>query len=249
MVTAMAHQADDHSPHSIDYPTSSQSFVPQDIESSPRHHSPTMSFQQPSQLSQSAQASSRPSSRMSGGGDRYGYTQPYQDQNREQRQSQPQPQQQPQQQQQQQPAPSKNSVGKPALWLNMWREVGMKTTSKHLLTMSVTDVVVRWHNRGQFYGEDHFNSEYRNYVFHLGLGADSVKFVNMLPLGRGSNKTAIPFLIGTKYDHFVNFPREDQEEISIQIFKIVLSKAFDLKCTIPEIENIGEPLLLYQSVN
>jgi GTP-binding protein of the ras superfamily involved in termination of M-phase len=34
----------------------------------------------------------------------------------------------------------------------------------------------------------------------------------------------------------------------LQIFKIVLSKAFDLKCTIPEIENIGEPLLLYQSV-
>ena len=33
-----------------------------------------------------------------------------------------------------------------------------------------------------------------------------------------------------------------------QIFKIVLSKAFDLKCTIPEIEKIGEPLLLYQSV-
>ncbi|KHJ32875.1 putative gtp binding protein [Erysiphe necator] len=91
--------------------------------------------------------------------------------------------------------------------------------------------------------------------------------------GRGFNKTAIPFLVGTKYDHFVNFPREDQEEISIQarrfakamraslifsstshsinvqkIFKIVLSKAFDLKCTIPEIENVGEPLLLYQSI-
>lgn len=33
----------------------------------------------------------------------------------------------------------------------------------------------------------------------------------------------------------------------LQIFKIVLSKAFDLKCTIPEIENVGEPLLLYQS--
>ncbi|KAA8573089.1 hypothetical protein EYC84_003617 [Monilinia fructicola] len=90
--------------------------------------------------------------------------------------------------------------------------------------------------------------------------------------GRGFNKTAIPFLVGTKYDHFVNFPREDQEEISNQarrfakamraslifsstshsinvqkIFKIVLSKAFDLKCTIPEIENVGEPLLLYQS--
>ncbi|KAE8444056.1 septum-promoting GTP-binding protein 1 [Mollisiaceae sp. DMI_Dod_QoI] len=91
--------------------------------------------------------------------------------------------------------------------------------------------------------------------------------------GRGFNKTAIPFLVGTKYDHFVNFPREDQEEISTQarrfakamraslifsstshsinvqkIFKIVLSKAFDLKCTIPEIENVGEPLLIYQSV-
>jgi len=91
--------------------------------------------------------------------------------------------------------------------------------------------------------------------------------------GRGFNKTAIPFLVGTKYDHFVNFPREEQEEISLQakrfakamkaslifsstshsinvqkIFKIVLSKAFDLRCTIPEIEHVGEPLLLYQAV-
>jgi GTP-binding protein of the ras superfamily involved in termination of M-phase len=111
--------------------------------------------------------------------------------------------------------------------------------------------------------------------------------------GRGFNKTAIPFLVGTKYDTFVNFPREEQDEISnqakrfakamkaslifsstshsinvqkvphydlliplwqqanqllSQIFKIVLSKAFDLRCTIPEIENVGEPLLLYQSV-
>ncbi|PHH71636.1 hypothetical protein CDD83_5127 [Cordyceps sp. RAO-2017] len=91
--------------------------------------------------------------------------------------------------------------------------------------------------------------------------------------GRGFNKTAIPILVGTKYDHFVNFPPQDQEEISNQarrfakamraslifsstshsinvqkIFKIVLSKAFDLKCTIPEIENVGEPLLLYQNV-
>lgn len=35
---------------------------------------------------------------------------------------------------------------------------------------------------------------------------------------------------------------------SLQIFKIVLSKAFDLRCTIPEIEHVGEPLLLYQQV-
>ena len=36
--------------------------------------------------------------------------------------------------------------------------------------------------------------------------------------GRGFNKTAIPFLIGTKYDHFINFPKEEQEEISTQVF-------------------------------
>jgi Ras family len=34
--------------------------------------------------------------------------------------------------------------------------------------------------------------------------------------GRGFNKTAIPFLVGTKYDTFVNFPVEEQEEISNQ---------------------------------
>ena len=34
--------------------------------------------------------------------------------------------------------------------------------------------------------------------------------------GRGFNKTAIPFLIGTKYDHFVNMSQKDQEEISAQ---------------------------------
>ncbi|CAG8667598.1 24821_t:CDS:10 [Dentiscutata erythropus] len=80
---------------------------------------------------------------------------------------------------------------------------------------------------------------------------------------RGFNKTAIPFLIGTKYDQFANFPKEEQEEITKQarrfaramkaslifcstshsinvqkIFKIVLSKAFDLKCTIPEIKEV-----------
>lgn len=38
--------------------------------------------------------------------------------------------------------------------------------------------------------------------------------------GRGFNKTAIPFLVGTKYDHFVNFPREEQEEISTQVIQL-----------------------------
>ena len=35
--------------------------------------------------------------------------------------------------------------------------------------------------------------------------------------GRGFNKTAIPVLVGTKYDHFVNLAREEQEEISNQV--------------------------------
>lgn len=37
--------------------------------------------------------------------------------------------------------------------------------------------------------------------------------------GRGFNKTAIPILVGTKFDHFVNFPLQDQEEISNQVNK------------------------------
>lgn len=33
-----------------------------------------------------------------------------------------------------------------------------------------------------------------------------------------------------------------------KIFKIVLAKAFDLKCVIPEIEGVGEPILIYVDV-
>jgi GTP-binding protein of the ras superfamily involved in termination of M-phase len=86
-------------------------------------------------------------------------------------------------------------------------------------------------------------------------------------------QTAIPFLIGTKYDTFATFPRDEQEEITKQarrfakamhaslifcstaasinvqkIFKVVLAKAFDLKCVIPEIDGVGEPVLLYVDV-
>ncbi|KAF6014229.1 hypothetical protein HII13_000574 [Brettanomyces bruxellensis] len=90
---------------------------------------------------------------------------------------------------------------------------------------------------------------------------------------RGFNRTAIPFLVGTKYDLFVDLPDEQQEEITRQakkyaramnapliftstcasiniqkIFKIVISKTFDLRLKIPEIVNTGEPILLYQNV-
>lgn len=88
---------------------------------------------------------------------------------------------------------------------------------------------------------------------------------------RGFNKTAIPFLVGTKYDQFIDLPYQDQMEITQQakkfghamkapvifcstshsinvqkIFKIILSKAFDLKLNLDEIVNVGEPILLYK---
>ena len=49
--------------------------------------------------------------------------------------------------------------------------------------------------------------------------------------GRGFNKTAIPFLVGTKYDHFVNFPREDQEEISNQVCSIAPKSSVPFQLT------------------
>ena len=90
---------------------------------------------------------------------------------------------------------------------------------------------------------------------------------------RGFNKVAIPFLVGTKYDSFVTLPAEDQTDITRQarkyakamraplvfcstshtiniqkIFKIILAKAFELKCTIPEIVEVGEPILEFTAV-
>ncbi|SAM07743.1 hypothetical protein [Absidia glauca] len=88
--------------------------------------------------------------------------------------------------------------------------------------------------------------------------------------GRGLNKNAIPLLIGTKYDEFSQMSSQDHEEITIQarkyahamkaplvfcstahsiniqkIYKIILAKAFDLNCTIPEITEIGGPIIEY----
>ncbi|QKX58311.1 uncharacterized protein TRUGW13939_05433 [Talaromyces rugulosus] len=268
-----AHQA----AYSTDF-TSSQTYFPaEDEPQSSRLSSPTMSHQP-----HPPQSLSRPSSGLSNG-DRYGYTS-----QSEQTQTQKQPTQ-----------SSKNSVvikvgmvgdaqiGKTSLMVKYvegsWDEDYIQTLGVNFMEKTIS---IR-------------NTEITFSIWDLG---GQREFVNMLPLvcndavailfmfdltrkstlnsikewyrqGRGFNKTAIPFLIGTKYDHFVNFPREDQEEISLQakryakamraslifsstshsinvqkIFKIVLSKAFDLKCTIPEIENIGEPLLLYKSV-
>ena len=46
--------------------------------------------------------------------------------------------------------------------------------------------------------------------------------------GRGFNKTAIPFLVGTKYDHFINFSKEEQEEISTQVGRAFSDTAYPI---------------------
>ncbi|KAH3761284.1 small GTPase [Pelomyxa schiedti] len=84
------------------------------------------------------------------------------------------------------------------------------------------------------------------------------------------NKTAIPLLIGTKWDLFATQPAEFQDEVTKQakrfagamkspliycssligvnissIFTVILSKAFDLNCTLPRSEQPGHPVFLY----
>ncbi|KAI8870585.1 small monomeric GTPase [Ramicandelaber brevisporus] len=91
---------------------------------------------------------------------------------------------------------------------------------------------------------------------------------------RGFNRTAIPLLVGTKYDEYTRLTVEDQDEISRQakkyakamnaslvfcssassiniqaIFKIIVAKAFNLDCRLKEITEDGEPLLMYKDAN
>ncbi len=86
----------------------------------------------------------------------------------------------------------------------------------------------------------------------------------------GCSQAAHAFLVGTKYDVYTTLPPEEIEEIdklarkyakamkaplifssashSINVqklFKIVLSKVFDLKSTVAEISAVGEPLLIF----
>ncbi|KKY18889.1 putative septum-promoting gtp-binding protein 1 [Phaeomoniella chlamydospora] len=183
-----------------------------------RYNSPNMMYQQPG---------SRPGSGLSGQQD---YQKQYQDQARPQSQ------------------PSKNSVvikvgmvgdaqiGKTSLMVKYvegsWDEDYIQTLGVNFMEKTIS---IR-------------NTEITFSIWDLG---GQREFVNMLPLvcndavailfmfdltrkstlnsikewyrqGRGFNKTAIPFLIGTKYDHFVNFPREDQEEISTQVRQVAL---------------------------
>lgn len=108
------------------------------------------------------------------------------------------------------------------------------------------------------------------FMFDLSRKSTLISIKEWYRQARGFNKTAIPFLIGTKYDQFISLSQEEQAEITKQaqkyakaikaplifcstshsinvqkLFKIVLSKVFNLKCTIPRIEDIGAPILEY----
>ncbi|CAM9842765.1 unnamed protein product [Ectocarpus sp. 6 AP-2014] len=91
---------------------------------------------------------------------------------------------------------------------------------------------------------------------------------------RGLNRSAYAFLVGTKYDLYTSMPAEEQRDIDKQarkfakamhapliftsashsinvqkartgMFKVVLSRVFDLRCNLDEISGAGEPLLLF----
>eukprot|EP00802_Teleaulax_amphioxeia_P019268 Tamp_19495.p1 GENE.Tamp_19495~~Tamp_19495.p1 ORF type:complete len:216 (-),score=61.29 Tamp_19495:397-1044(-) len=87
---------------------------------------------------------------------------------------------------------------------------------------------------------------------------------------RGFNKTASAILVGTKYDIFASFSAKEQAEVTYQarrfakamkaplifssashsiniqkVFKILLSRVYNLTCHVPQITNVGEPLLEY----
>ena len=85
-----------------------------------------------------------------------------------------------------------------------------------------------------------------------------------------SMKNAFAFLVGTKYDLFCELDKSEQADITKQAkkfakamkaplifsssshainvqktFKIVLSQVFNLKCTIPKITKVGDPILIF----
>ncbi|KAH3766012.1 small monomeric GTPase [Pelomyxa schiedti] len=87
---------------------------------------------------------------------------------------------------------------------------------------------------------------------------------------RGFNKTAVPILVGTKFDAFLKIDPEEQLNVNKQakmyahamkcpliyssslqgvnvqnLFKIILSKVFALGCTIPQSEENGTAILIY----
>jgi GTP-binding protein of the ras superfamily involved in termination of M-phase len=84
---------------------------------------------------------------------------------------------------------------------------------------------------------------------------------------RKYNKKAVPFLVGTKFDKFLELSESEQQEVTLQarkyasimksplvfcsaaaginkkLFRLVMCKVFDLQNDIEPITNIGEPII------
>ena len=235
------------------YPPAHGSFSPS-TESDPntRYPSSASGYQQ-----QAPQPYSRPSSGLSGSGDRYGgYSQNYQDQT--QRPSSHQDGARGQGQGQGQASVvikvgmvGDAQIGKTSLMVKYvegsWDEDYIQTLGE--TQPQSTDYLMRLTIKGVNFMEKTISIRNTEITFSIWDLGGQREFVNMLPLvcndavailfmfdltrkstlnsikewyrqGRGFNKTAIPFLVGTKYDHFVNFPREEQEEISTQVSEV-----------------------------
>ncbi|KAJ6233684.1 protein tem1 [Anaeramoeba flamelloides] len=106
------------------------------------------------------------------------------------------------------------------------------------------------------------------FMFDLSRKSTLVSVKSWFRQVRGLNKNAIPFLVGTKYDIFAGFSPDEQEEITKtarryakamkaplifcsakvpinvrKLFKIILSRVFDLRCKIPKITQVGDPIM------
>jgi len=109
------------------------------------------------------------------------------------------------------------------------------------------------------------------FMFDLSRKSTLLNIKEWYRQARGLNRSAHAFLIGTKFDVFAMLPAEEQKEIdklakkyakamlapliftsashsiNVQkIFKIVLSRVFELKCTLDEEHRVGEPLFIFQ---
>jgi len=108
------------------------------------------------------------------------------------------------------------------------------------------------------------------FMFDLSRKSTLTSIKNWYKQARLLNKTATPFLIGTKYDYFANMKHEEKSEITKQalrfskamkaplifcsashsinihkIFKIILSKVFELRCNVKKLSEIGDPIIEY----
>jgi GTP-binding protein of the ras superfamily involved in termination of M-phase len=108
------------------------------------------------------------------------------------------------------------------------------------------------------------------FMFDLSRKSTLTSIKNWYKQARLLNKTATPFIIGTKFDTFLTMKMDDKIEITKQarrfatamkaplifcssshsinihkIFKVVLSKVFDLQCSVAKIHQIGDPIIEY----